>query len=46
MSMKTYYARVNGELLEYNYSTILTQCSECKELFTREEYSYGHDCEV
>lgn len=46
-SMKTYYARTDsGELLEYNYSSIMTQCSECKELMTREEYAYGHDCEV
>jgi len=44
--MKTYYARVDGELVEYNYSTILTQCSECQQFMTREEYSCGHDCEV
>jgi len=44
--VKTYYARVDGELVEYNYSTILTQCFECKQVMTREEYSCGHDCEV
>jgi hypothetical protein len=46
-SMKTYYARTDsGELLEYDFSMILTQCYECKIVLTREEYAYGHDCEV
>jgi len=46
-NMKTYYARTDsGELLEYDFSMILTQCYECKIVLTREEYAYGHDCEI
>ena len=44
--MKTYYARVDGELVEYNYTEIVIRCSECKQFMTREKYSCGHDCEV
>jgi hypothetical protein len=44
---KTYHARTDsGELLEYDFSMILTQCYECKIVLTREEYAYGHDCEA
>ena len=30
----------------YMKVTMKLMCPECKRLFTREQFAYGHDCEV